>query len=929
MRYLAFELAKYHRPMVLKTATLLLALVLSVLVNTRAITISNPWLATVISFVAVLVLPGFLLLGLVFERGEMSWSERLPVAFALGMGVLGLPGLLLFILHENLDTLSWISVSLNVVLAGLYIRSTRDSNTSRDVSGSDDRLNPFLLAVVLISIFVVVSISLSTASTWPSGDNWTYLRQIRRYLDASQLTEINLRVNWLVLQAFLDNVVRVEPVDVYFLYLPPLLLILSLLAFYSLAKELFKSQNAALFATLVQVLYCLSSIGSPNWIGRGFFARIIEDKFLVWLIILPVAILLMLKYLSAGKSKYLLPLALSAAVLSVTHPMGLILCGMSFAPFALVHLLFNPQITKILRFVIIFAFMVLFLLAPLAQRQMMVAQATEGAAFEYAAGTETKFNLSRTRLRVFSAVENRFMAHPHLIAHPFTVLAILLTPLLIQYLRKSLTAQFLFSNMAVTLLLLYNPVTAPLLGRIITPWMLWRVSWLLPVSLTVGFFSYRIIRWIQRVLMRYSFFAARSSFLQMMPVLVVILASVPLQGRIADGLAFLREGKEKAMSQHERSLLVHLRENVVPGSVVVAEPPINTHIPAFAGAARVLTFRTGGLPLTREDIDRFYKASLVSDSVLDILERWTARYVIVEGNHELALQFDLLPSLFTRLYGNAEHELYEVLPDPGPNHVVAGNTHLVRGEWEEAIAEYEKALALNPDDTLAYLGLGQAYQIQARRKEAQAAYKQAIAIHPDNVMARLALAKLYAVEGKIEKAINQYQAAIELRPNYLASFEALGDLYRAQGEDDEAFRQYRKAITFPSDTGDYHLALGDLCWAKGLLDRAIAEYKETIAIDPRSGKTVKAYLGLGKAYQAQGRLDDAVAAYRQVIALAPDNKYGYTPLGSIYQAEGLTEQAVALYRDATRRNLNSAWPHIELGKIYLRQETARVSHEKN
>jgi len=726
----------------------------------------------------------------------------------------------------------------------------------------------------------------------------------------------------------MDRVAGVEPVDVYSFYLPPLLLVMSLLAFYSLARELFKNRNVALLATLIQVLYCVSSIGAHDWIGQGFFDRIVEDKFLIWLLILPVAVLFMLKYLSSGKGKHLLPLALSAAVLGLTHPMGLVQCGISFASFALVHLLFNLERGKSIRFLVIFIPLLLFLLVPLVQRQMMATQVTAGPAFDYAGGVESQFILSRTRLWIFSALENQYMAHPHLVAHPLTVLAILLTPLLIQYIRKSVAAQFLFSNMAVPLLVLYNPITAPLLGRLITPWLLWRVSWVLPVSLTVSFFLYKIIRRAQRSLLPFSFLARRPYFLQMIPVLAVVLVAISLPGHIADGLGFLRERKEKAMSQSERDLLVHLRERVAPDSVIMAESDINSHIPAFVSSARVLTFRYRASPLAREDVDRFYRTRLVNDSVLDILERWTARYVIVEREHELAFQFALLPSLFTRLYQNAEYELYEVVPGSGPNHVVAGNTYLIQGEWDEAIAEYEKALALNPEDTLAYLGLGQVYQAQARREEAQAAYRQAIAVCSDNVLARISLAEVYAAGGKTEEAIRQYQEALRLGPGYRASFEALGDLYLAQGKGYEAFRQYEKAIDLPPDTGDYHLALGDLYWATGLLEKAIAEYKAAIALDPHSWRvdylgSWTGYMRLATAYQAEGRLDDAMAVYQQAIALEPGVGQAYTRLGSIYLAEGLTGQAVALYQDAARRNLNSAWPHLELGKIYLGQRIGR------
>ncbi len=955
-----------HRLTMPKAAAFLLVLALSVLVNTGAIAIPNPWLATVVSFLSIFVLPGFLLSDLVFGQRGISWPARLPVAFVLALGLLSPLAVALVAVQANLEALGWVSVTVNVVLSGLFIfrRSKRAKVATARREASGDRLNPFLLAGFLFSFLGVVYVFLSTASTWSFGDNWSYLLHIRRYLDLPLTTAVTSFAGgegvsvrgslngWWVLQALMDRAAAVEPVDVYSIYLPPLLLIVSLLALYGLAEELFKRRNAALLVTLIQVVYCLSSVGSHDWIGRGFFDRIIEDKFLIWLILLPVTILFSLKYLSTRKGKLLIPLALGMVALGLTHPMGVVQWGISLTSFAVVHLLFNLKRGVIIRFGAIFVLVLFFLLIPLVQRQMMAAQATSGAAFEYAAGTEGQFALSRTRLWVFSATDNRYMAHPQLIAHPLTVLAILLTPLLIQYLRQDVAAQFLFSNMVIPLLVLYNPVTAPPLGKVITPWMLWRVSWVLPVSLTVGFFLCKIAPWIQHTLMRYPFFASRPLLLQVIPLLTVILVALPLQGHVADGLSLLRERRAKTMSQQERDLLVRLRQHTSPDGTVMAEPAINTHIPAFVSAARVLTFRGAADPSTTEDVYRFYRARLVTDPILDTLERQDARYVIIARSHDLAFQLCLLPARFIRLYENAEYQLYKVLPGREPHHVVTGNTYLVQGEWERAIAEYETALMLDPDDTLAHFGLGQAHQGQGRPEEAKAAYRQAIAACPDNIMARLALAELCAAEGKIEEAINQYQAAVELRPDYLASFEAWGDLYRERGDLDGALGQYKKAIDFPPDTADYHLALGDLYWAKGLSERAIAEYKAAITsdsglgravsgkefaltgernptLDPRLERAVSVYLKLGDAHLAHSRLDDAVAAYQQAVALDPDTELGHARLGSVYLSEGLTEQVIALYRDAVRRNLNLAWPHIELGKIYLDREPTRASDETN
>jgi tetratricopeptide (TPR) repeat protein len=482
-------------------------------------------------------------------------------------------------------------------------------------------------------------------------------------------------------------------------------------------------------------------------------------------------------------------------------------------------------------------------------------------------------------------------------------------------------------------LVLYNPISAPLLGRLITPWMLWRVSWLLPVSLTLGFFLDKITHWMRRLLAELPVCARRPYILQLLPIVTIVLMAVPLQAYIADGLGSLGERKERTLSQDERDLLLYVREHIASGSVVLAEPALNDAIPAFVGDVSVLTFRSNAPTSALEDVDRFYGTRLIDDSIFAVLRRWNARYIIIEQGHPLAFQLQLLAPLFIRPYQNAGYALFEALPDPGSQPVVAGNTYLMQGEWDEAITEYERALALKPGDTLAYWGLGQVYQSQGKNQQAREAYRQAVTASPDNVWARQSLARLDAQDGRVDEAIALIQAGLQLSPDNPSSFEVLGDLYQMQGQADRALKQYAQAVEFPPHTGDYHLALGDLYEAKGLSKQAITEYQTAVALGPHAWKVYlgqrEAYLRLAQIYQAQGRLEEAVAVYQQTISSEPDFELAYTRLGNMYLAQGLTGQAEALYQDASRYNLNLAWPHVELGKLYLQQGMTSSDRETN
>lgn len=74
------------------------------------------------------------------------------------------------------------------------------------------------------------------------------------------------------------------------------------------------------------------------------------------------------------------------------------------------------------------------------------------------------------------------------------------------------------------------------------------------------------------------------------------------------------------------------------------------------------------------------------------------------------------------------------------------------GELETAVAEYQKALALNPRYTDALHGLAQAYAQQGRLDEAIATAHRISELDPEDVLAHTSLSRFLQQQGKKEEA---------------------------------------------------------------------------------------------------------------------------------------------------------------------------------
>jgi tetratricopeptide (TPR) repeat protein len=106
-------------------------------------------------------------------------------------------------------------------------------------------------------------------------------------------------------------------------------------------------------------------------------------------------------------------------------------------------------------------------------------------------------------------------------------------------------------------------------------------------------------------------------------------------------------------------------------------------------------------------------------------------------------------------------------------YIQAGFVNFQQQQYDEAIANYEKAVKLEPRAAAAYNMIGMAYRFkynklgvpEFRQKEI-AAFEKAVEIDPKNWVAMINLATDYYADGQKAKAAVLYKKALELNPNH-------------------------------------------------------------------------------------------------------------------------------------------------------------------
>lgn len=458
--------------------------------------------------IAVLLYPGYLLATILFAPSELGLIERLSIALPLSLGIMALPAVIALLAEMALDL--YIAIFLAICLA-LSLTHIRRLETKPEIGlregwrGLTKDIN-FSLAIVL-TVILVVFIPL-VGYAWRTKDNFVFLGYIRQYLDLGRLvpSEPSLGTDYisprdsldpsLLHLTFLARLSSCDPIPMLGIYLPPILAVLSILAFYSFAEQVLGNANYALFATALQVAYYLG--WDPPRLE--FFSRIAENKMTAWLVILPPTLLLMLKFVSSKKRSYLLAFGIAIVGLSTYHVVVASLCLIASCSFVVLNLLIERRWETLRNSALLSISASISLLFPLLIFLRMQAARADFLAIDPSLSLVTRRLLLlnvRTCHRLFFLSDEMYIAHPALLLQLPIVLALFLTPFLIRHLRRDHGARFLFSNMVIPTLLIYNPFTASLLSKVISPWMLYRVVWLLPTVLTIAFFACRSIERLQ------------------------------------------------------------------------------------------------------------------------------------------------------------------------------------------------------------------------------------------------------------------------------------------------------------------------------------------------------------------------------------------------------------------------------------------------
>jgi tetratricopeptide (TPR) repeat protein len=244
--------------------------------------------------------------------------------------------------------------------------------------------------------------------------------------------------------------------------------------------------------------------------------------------------------------------------------------------------------------------------------------------------------------------------------------------------------------------------------------------------------------------------------------------------------------------------------------------------------------------------------------------------------------------------------------DPGSARLFAGraDTYRAMQRYDDALADCSRAIELDPVMDLAFEERGEIYRLTERNEEALADCTRAIELDPRSVSHFATRGYLYMNMQRYDRSLADYTCAIELDPGDAWLFAGRADTYRAMQRYDDALADYSRAIELDPGNPFTFAARGLSYQAMQRYDDALADYSHAIELDPNH---VWAFVFRADTYRGMQRYDEALADCTRAIELDPKMDGGFSVRGNTYRLMGRYQEALADLTRAIELNPAFAW----------------------
>jgi len=266
-----------------------------------------------------------------------------------------------------------------------------------------------------------------------------------------------------------------------------------------------------------------------------------------------------------------------------------------------------------------------------------------------------------------------------------------------------------------------------------------------------------------------------------------------------------------------------------------------------------------------------------------------------------------------------------VSPAMASEYASLAHAYAFDNRFEDAIPLYQEAIRESPENWNHYNGLGWVYTSTKQYGLAVAQYEKALSLNPGDVQTHISLGAALLDAGQTERALETLQHASILHGTNEAVMLLLGEAAMTLNNFDESTRIYSDLLARDSQNTNIMYLLAKSYYNEGVvlsmagnLTEAELKYKESLQLVPDYLDSLN---NLSLMLAGAGRLQEALGYFQRVSELRPNEAIRVNDIAYTYFLLKQYEEARAEYERALRMNdrlgiihYNKAMLHFSLGE---------------
>jgi Flp pilus assembly protein TadD len=241
------------------------------------------------------------------------------------------------------------------------------------------------------------------------------------------------------------------------------------------------------------------------------------------------------------------------------------------------------------------------------------------------------------------------------------------------------------------------------------------------------------------------------------------------------------------------------------------------------------------------------------------------------------LIWDLTKSCLSRRSDSAKAERQQRILLSGAGALVVGTLSILSWKqtthWRDTETLWRHTLAVTPDSDVAHAGLGGILFVRGQIDESIDHYERALRLRDGNTAAHFGLGRALAAKQKTDAAIFHFQKALSIQPDYIGASNDLGVLFASKGEIKEAVAAWEQSLAFDPDNAD---AANNIAWVRATVaDANLRDGREALELAKRAlrtgGENPVVLRTLAAAQAEDGQFAEAIATCQRGEELARRN----------------------------------------------------------